>query len=100
MANDACTSARRAFSPLPLGKFSGNGFARIIRSIESIVQVSAYFCTLCQCFSVFLFFCFSFFILFIRSPEMFKTECSLCAAWRYGVQNDTLRDSTENAANV
>lgn len=39
VANDACTSARREFSPLPFGKFAGIGFARIIRSIESIVQV-------------------------------------------------------------
>lgn len=37
VANDACTSARRWFCPLPLGKFVGNGVARIIRSIESIV---------------------------------------------------------------
>lgn len=37
VANDACTRARRWACPLPLGKLVGNGVARIIRSIESIL---------------------------------------------------------------
>lgn len=56
VANDACTSARREFSPLPFGKFAGNGFARIIRSIESIVT---------KLLDLILFYRFVFFVVFL-----------------------------------
>lgn len=50
VANDACTSARRWFCPsLAFGRFAGNGVARIMRSIESIVfksNVFKFFCSI------------------------------------------------------
>lgn len=74
VVNDACTSARGGFCPLPFGKFAGNGFARNIRSIESIVQVAE---------KVLHFF-------------QFNSQLILCVVWCYGVQNHTVYDFTAN----